>query len=368
VVDLNGHAQRVTEGWRYGYSSYAPSWQPRNLPPEQLGGTVVSPATPTDSVLVDGVLETTRPIAALAADGDRVAIAFGPGAAGGPGMPPGCLETWEPRTSSIVRFTACGLGVGAPQFPALAGDQLVLPWFTHFLGTNFYGVQTATVDRPNPSWVTGLCANAATCNRDPVGDVVGQGQLLVFDSWTGPEPYCNDPCPPPKRDGRLFRIDDGAAVQIATSAAELTPLGVDDGRILVNEGGGILAILDRNGTTLLTVTVPDATEASLGGPDLVVHRGAELDVYDATNGALLHSWPLPAGTATLEGVEGGLALYVASDVAHLLRLTDGNDVGLPALGRDLHARLTPAGVFESYSVTDPRYPGRVALVPVGATH
>ncbi len=244
----------------------------------------------------------------------------------------------------------------------------MLPAFTHALGTNFYGVQTATVERPSPSWVSGLCANGATCNRDPVGDIVGQGPLLVFDSWKGPEPYCNDPCPPPKHDGRLFRIDNGAAVQIAASATELTPLGVDNGRILVNEGGGILAILDRNGTTLLTVTAPGATEASLGGPDLVVHRSAVLDVFDSTSGSLRHSWPLPAGTAVLEGAGDGLALYVAGDVAHLLRLADGSDVALPALGRDLHARLTHAGVFESYSVADPRYPGRVALVPVGATH
>ena len=368
VVDLGGHARQITAGSRYGYGSYEPSWQPRSLPPARLGGTVVSPELPTDSVVVDGVLETTRPIAAIAADGDRVAIAFGPGAAGGPGSPVGCLETWEPRTGSIVRFTECGLWVSAPQAPALAGDQLVLPSFAHVFGTNFYGIQTATVDHPGPGWIAGLCANDGTCNRDPVGDVVGWGSLLVFDSWKGPEPYCNDPCPPPKRDGRLFRIDNGAAVQIAASATELTPLAVDNGRILVDEGGGTLAILDETGAPLLTVADPGTTEASLDGHDLVAHNGAHLDVYDATSGAAVHSWPLPAATATLAGVDNGLALYVAGDVAHLLRLTDGTDVALPALGSDLHARLTPAGVFESYTVADARYPGRVTLVPVGATH
>ena len=352
VVDLNAAGRRVTAGWRYGYRSYSPSWQPRNLPPRRLGGAVVSPAIPTDSVVANGSLRATRPITAIAADGSRVAVAYGPGLGG-------CLETWDARTGSVVRFTECGY-----EGPALAGDHVAFPVFEHALGTNSYGIRSATIDRPNPTWVTGLCSSSLSqfCIRDPVGDVVGNGSLLVFDSWKGPEPYCNEPCPPPKRDGRLFRIDNGAAVQIATSAAELTPLAVDSERILVGEGAATLAILDAAGKTLLTLAAPGQTGAELQGHDLVVQTGGMIADFDANSGALLHAWPTWAD-ATLEDVQDGLAVYVTPTEVHLLRLADGRDVAIDPHGSGpLHAQLSPAGLFYSCRVDDGARPGRVAFV------
>lgn len=52
VLGLNGANRQLTEGTQYGYNSYGPSWQPRNLPPQRLGGSIVSPAIPTDTILV----------------------------------------------------------------------------------------------------------------------------------------------------------------------------------------------------------------------------------------------------------------------------------------------------------------------------
>jgi Tol biopolymer transport system component len=353
VVGLDGRSHRVTQGWRYGYTSYSPSWQPRNLAPRRLGGTIVSPAIPTESVIAGGVLESARPVDALGADGTRAVVAYGPGAS------PGCIETWDARTTSIVRYNECGY-----QKPALAGERVALPEFEHALGTNSYGIGLATVDRPNPAWVTGLCPSGSSqfCIRDPVGDVVGKGSLLVFDSWKGPEPYCNEPCPPPKHDSRLFRVDNGAAVQIATSTGELTPLAIDSERILVDEGPDRLAILDSAGGTLLTLAAPGHGGARLEGSDLVVQTGLMLADYDANNGALLHAWPT-AADATLEDVQDGTAVYVTPTRVHLLHLADGRDVEIDPHGRGpLHAQLEPAGLFYSYAVEDGVRPGRVGFV------
>src|SRR5207245_215085 len=91
-----------------------------------------------------------------APDSLRLAVAYGPGLGG-------CLETWDARTGSVVRFTECGY-----QGPALAGEHVAFPVFEHALGTNSYGIRSATIDRPNPTWVTGLCSSSLSqfCIRD----------------------------------------------------------------------------------------------------------------------------------------------------------------------------------------------------------
>jgi WD40 repeat protein len=352
VVGINGHPSRVTRGWRYGYWSGNPSWAPRDVV-----GRVVDPALPTDSVVVDGTLESVRLVESLAADGDRVAIGYGVGP-----TPGKLIETWDAPTSAIVRFDETGW-----QAPALAGDRLAVPQYMHAAGVNFYEIALSSIEHPASLRVTGLCRPGdgppnGPCIRDPIADVAGHGNLLVFDGWQGPQPWCNQPCPPPKRNGILFRVDDGAAVQIATSALELTPLAVDADRILVNAGGGTLAVLDIDGKTLVTVPAPAFTEAKLQGDDLVVHSGAMLDDYDAVSGALLHEYALPPA-AVLEDVQDGVAAYVASSDIHLLHLASGEDDVISPPGHGpLHAQLEPGALFYSYAVDDAARPGRVAFI------
>jgi len=355
VVGVDGRARRVTQGWRYGYSSFNPSWQPRNLAPKRLGGKVVSPPLPSDSIVAAGVLESTRAVTSLAADGSRVAIQYAVGQPIG-----GLIETWDARSRRIVRFNDGGL-----DGPTLADDRIAVWSFEHALGTNSYGISTATVERPNPAWVGGLCPpqTIGFCIRDPLGDVVGHGSLIAFDSWKGPEPYCNLPCPPPKRDGRLYRLDNGNAVQIAASPHELTPLSVDGEQILVDEGSGTLAVFDAMGSRTMSVDVGDHTAAKLQGRDLVVQNGLGLEDYDAETGTLLHSWPAPTD-ASLDDVHNGTAVYVTAAEVHLLRLADGRDLAIHPPGHGpLHAQLEGPGLFYSYNVDDGARPGRVAFVP-----
>jgi Tol biopolymer transport system component len=364
TVDLHGVQHRLTAGWRYGYTNESPAWHPTGRRASALGGRVVPAPIPPDGVVVNGVLQATHPVAALAADANRVAMTYAGGTR--------CIETWNPSTGVRIHFPACNLPRGAMTMAditrvAIAGPRVAWGFFEHALGTNSYGLFVATLSAPNPRVVTGLCSTpGGICVRAPVGDLVGAGSLLAFDSWLGPEPYCNLPCPPPKHDGRLDRIDTASAMQIAASATALTPLAADNGRILVDAGNGTLVVTDANGTPLRSVSAPGFTEANLQGSDLVAHVGAVLDDFDATTGMLLHAWPVPAASV-LEDVQGGIAVYVVGTAVHLLRLANGHDAAINAAGSGpVRAQLQPAGLFYSYVVSGGTRPGRVAFVPSSA--
>src|SRR5207248_3126458 len=73
--------------------------------------------------------------------------------------------------------------------------------------------------------------------------------------------------------------------------------------------------------------------------------------------------PLPPGDRQFYGLRDGVAVLVSGRAIHLLRLTDGHDAVIepPGTGRVL-AQLDESGLFYSYSVYDPTYPGRVAFL------
>src|SRR5262249_46844252 len=358
VLPLTGSPHAITEGGRLGYQNFEPSWQPKDLAPTRLGGVDVSVGIPTDTTVADNVLRATRRIQAIAADGARVVIQY---ALTKPADQYRSIETWDAQSGSVIRYAGGG---GDYQGPAIAGDQLAYPGFDEYPGgyPGDYFLWAATLERPRNS-IQGFCSGIC---QDPVGDAVGKGALLVFDTWKAAQTPCYDPCSGPKRQSRLFRIIDGTAVQIASSDGELTPLAVDGDRVLVNEGAGTLAILGSTGTELVKVTAPGMTEATLQGSALVVHAGQALFDYDSTTGALLHEWPLQADSA-LADVQDGTALVVTSANLELIRLSDGQEaVVTPPGERPFHAQLEPPGLFYSYSVPDSQQPARVAFIPAAS--
>ena len=362
VLNINGAGHQITDS-RFGYPNYGPSWQPRNLPASRLGGEVVSPSLATDTQVQANVLQATRPITSIAADGTRVLIWYG---TAGNLHGVDSLETWEPSSGSVLRLPSDSFEY---QPPTLADDRLVQPIFEPAFGPvdGGYYLETATLDDPLGGYVQGICIPTLDdydCgDADPLGDVVGQGSLIVFDSWKRQQTRCDQPCAGPKQQSRLFRIDGDTAVQIASSGGELTPLAVDNGRILVNEGSGSLAILDSTGKELSRIAAPGFSEATLQGSDVAVHLGTTLEDYDATTGVLLHAWSMPAG-GVLEDVQDGIAAYVTNTDIHLVRLSDGRDAVITPPGTGpLHAQLVADGLYYSYTAADPNQPGRVAFVP-----
>lgn len=358
VVDVaTGISQRITQSWRYGYTLYLNQWAPQWT--AEPASSPVSWAIPSDSLAEGDLLKTRAPVDQLAADGGEVAISS-------------CaLELWSPGASdSVVRFHG-----GPPCHPrpgfddlALGAGQVAFPVYDHEAGANLRGIVIGARDRPALAYLTGLCTNSSLyCVRPPIGDLKAQGSLFVFDSWEGPDFYCNQPCPPPKRNGGLWRAEGSSAVEIASSAGALTPLAVDAGRILVDHEDGTLELMTSDGSSLQTfhVDTGDFLGAKLQGRDVVVLKHDTIADYDADSGALLHAWPLPPGDRQFAGLRDGIAVLVSGREIHLLRLTDGHDavIELPGTGRVL-AQLDESGLFYSYSVDDPTYQGRVAFLPI----
>ena len=358
VVDAGGGPSRaVTQGWRYGYSNVSPQWNPDGLRTEQLGGTPVSPAVPSDSVASGETLKTRQPIDRLVADGSRVVAEYR-------GPQSSCVESWDPVARSLDRYLAGRCDI---RDLASAGDRIA--WVTYDGGGKGTALATVTSSERSPTLISGVCdpgqGPSIPCYRLPMFDLSGDGPILVFDTWGG---QCNDwvlCLGEPKLGGRLWRLDGTHAVEIASSAKGLTPLSVDRGRILVDHGEGLLEVLAADGASLGTFRLNGALvrAARLQGRDLVVLTPAALEVSDVETGQFLHRWPTPTADAQLVDVQDQIAVLVAGRDIHLLRLSDGRDTVVEAPGTGpVLAQLEPSGLFYSYESDDKSYPGRIEFV------
>src|SRR5262249_2511434 len=97
-----------------------------------------------------------------------------------------------------------------------------------------------------------------------------------------------------------------------------------------------------------------------------------LDDYDTTTGELRREHPVPAGSQ-LEGAHGRLVVYTTGSTIHLL--SGGHEKVIQTNARiprqlrhdaqaQLHTALTSSGLYYSFNVDDPRYPGRVVFIPL----
>jgi hypothetical protein len=102
----------------------------------------------------------------------------------------------------------------------------------------------------------------------------------------------------------------------------------------------------------------------LQGNDLVVQTPTALEITNATTGEFERRWPLPAPDATLADLQDGTAVLVGGTNIYLERLSNGKVATIPAPGSaPVLAQIDSAGLYYSYTVNDPTYPGRVAFLP-----
>ena len=379
--------RRLTQGWRYGYSSRVRQWLPTQM--DALPGQVVSPAVPTDTVIAADELRTSAPIAQIAADGERLVVAFKdnwyvnrPEPYRGTGR--NCLELWNHATGAdrvvvlggpctVNPMRARGLGARGMQSLVVAGDRVAFARFDHFGGTDRHWVSTLTDSISAIKTVRGIECDAADqfdCAFDPKLDLEGDGDLLVFDSWRCVQPY-GPACEfLPKQNGRLWRLVGTTARQIASGNGPMTPLSVDRGRILVDRGTDGYAVLDGQGRTIARYQLNRAVvkDARLQGDDLVVLTPLGVEVSNAATGEYLARWPSPATDAPLVDLQDGIAVLEAAAGAFLMRVSDGKTVSLEVDGRQAqHAQIEPEGLFASYAVDDPEQRGRVRFEPMART-
>jgi hypothetical protein len=387
-VNADGSGARpLTEGGRLGYSDYVDGWQPTGRTTAMLAGRVVSPAVPTDSVADGDMLRTTHPIVSLATAGDSTTIAIqypfdGPPLFEGT-IPTSCTEVWDPATGTITRFLETAGCARGPDHSSMAFDGDRLVWTSgpnHALGVDSWLAHTATLEAP-------VVRLVALPDGTDLSAPVGEAGLFAYESWRAPcnsfAPNCNPP-PPPKRNGRLIRVDATAnTAQVGASDGALTPLDVDHGRILVSRENGSFEIDSSNGTQLVSFTAGPplvaaddtnpALQACLQGNDVVVAGGGYIAHYDATTGSLLGQFAVPAGS--LAGCANGIVATAGPTTVTLTRLADGATATIDSGGiptpdpasagatLPLPARLDTAGLFFAWTVDDKTYPGRVAFIP-----
>jgi hypothetical protein len=189
----------------------------------------------------------------------------------------------------------------------------------------------------------------------------------VVDAWGPCRISQSQPCAGgPKFGGRILRVEDARAVELASDRGPLTLLSVDGDRILVDRENGALQLFRSDGTPLHAMTYGPARllGAKLAGDDVVALTTEGLSHYDAASGDLRHHRRLAATDAQLADVEKGVAVYLSGAEIHLHRLSDGHEAVIHPEGRGpVLAELEAPGLFYSSTVDHPTHPGRIAFVP-----
>jgi len=296
------------------------------------------------------------------------------------------LYAWNPLRRSVVslarrrerRCYGSSTGEGIWE-AAIAGHRVA--WVA-FAGGNYRQswLLTASTRRPLATFqLTDMKdRNTDSGVGDWVGNVHGDGSLLVFNTWSLCEKSEDtDSCPPGSPPGfhiyneNLWRIVGRHKRLILASPDEMTVLAVAAGRILVRRADGSLELRGADGSLLHAFPYRrrEVRAALLDASELVVldrASGLTWRVYDPASGDQKRMFRAQKN-AEAQDVERGLLVYTVGRVVHVLRLADRRQKTFvaPAVPRPdyplfVQAALEPSGLFYSYPV---RSEGRVRFVP-----
>ena len=343
-----------------------------------LGATVAQPTAGSSGVRV---LRTATHVTGLAADGSVVAVSTtrcGPQEY--------LVYAWNPVRRSVVpmahrQLPECGFEwIGDA---GIAGGRLA--WVPSSGGNHTESwLITATTRKPRST--TRLTGNMVHSSDSGVGDWVGNingdGSLLVFNTWNVCEaPSENDPCPTPTPPGlhiyneKLWRIVGPRKQLLVASPDELTVLSVAAGRILVRRADGSIELRRVDGSLLRAFPFRpgEVRGALLDAAELVVlDQGSRLTwrVYDPVSGEQKRVFAAPRRAIPAD-LERGLLVYTSGRVVHVLRLADGRQrvfvtpvvkASYDVYPTSVFAQIEPSGLFYSYQV---KREGRVRFVPFG---
>ena len=317
---------------------------------------VLPPATPippSERVLDARSVATATPVAALSADGTRVAFVPNARAAD-------CSHAavWTPGENSIARFVLpapCRPEVPRVREIAVAGARVA--WTSSFeenKGECSVALKSATLESPQSLWLHGDGPNRDGCVLDYY-HARGDGEVLVFNDGS-----------------RVVRIGGGRETcqQSSRGTGICSTLRRNQAGSVDSVSGALIAVrrpaavtvLDDRGQVVRTLpfSPADVRAARLDGGRLVVWRFSVLEVYDVATGARVGSQPVPVGFR-LRDVDGGVAVLVGGDAIALLRLADGASRTLSPGRAPVLAELEPTGIYYSYATGDGG--GRVAFLP-----
>jgi hypothetical protein len=325
-------------------------------------------------------LRTPTPVTGLAVDGSNAAVATACGSTlvpAGPHMY--WLYSWNPVRRSVVsmarpRQRRCyDASTGEGIWEAGIGGQR-LAWVL-FSGGNYQQARLATATSRKPRSTTFLAEgdrNTGSLVGDWVGNIHGDGRLLVFNTWWVCESVI-DPSSCPKGiprgqriyEEKVWRIVGRRKTLILASRHQAGVLAVAAGRILVRRADGSLQLRSADGRLLHTFPFEpkEVRGAVLDASELVVlDRGSGLTwrVYDPVSGHERRALPAVPHAVPAD-VERGLLVYTLGRVVHVLRIADGRQKSFVApVVQPVEAQLEPSGLFYSYRL---RNEGRVRFVP-----
>jgi hypothetical protein len=317
-------------------------------------------------------LRTATDVTALAAEGSRAAVAT----ACGPRVFE--LVAWSPVRRSVVstapgrerRCYGASTGEGVSAL-AIAGGRVA---WVHFAGGNSREswLLTATVGRPrSTARLTGVkIYNTGDGVGEWVGNLYGDGSLLVFNTWSvcesSPENNsCLEGTPPGFHifNENIWRIVGRRKRLVLASPDEATVLSVAAGRILVKRADGSLELLRPDGRVVRAFSFgpKQVHGAVLDASELVVLERSRWRVYDPVSGEQRKTLRAPAGAIPAD-VERGLLVYIVGRTVHVLRLADRRQTTYetPIGTEDPLAAIEPSGLFYSYEV---RHEGRTRFLP-----
>ena len=352
VMNADGSGKRaITDAFPTGGSNFTPVWLERapKASPVHAPMRLVSFARP-------GVLRTRQPIGGLDARGTRAVVVEGLGSGTDFWNPPGPLRVWDAAARRVrgVPVRGCGTAfdpVLMTDHAAYVCDNSAVDLISRDIRTTSPGGKTTTVLSTRATHLRG----------------VGFPSRLVLGLAGGPSAIAYATGERPEASSRGF---DAAETQIwllegerpprrlATLEGEARVVDVGDARIVVLYGQRAVAVVSRDGRIVrrLAFGRNDVRSARLDGPRLFVLLRDRVVVYDIASGRRRASWRWPSelGYGRLAGVAGDLGAYVVGMAIHLRRLSDGREVvvDLRTAAEPVHARLTHAGLFYSYS--DPR--------------
>lgn len=351
-------------------------------------------ASASTSSAKNPVLRTKGSVVRIAADGARVAVATEFSTVNRCDR----VVVWNPVNRTNTQITTrvnCESG-GVNDIPevALAGKRVA--WLEaqggNYLELNLRSRVLGHTKTETIGSASNGNAAAESSDGSYLQNVLGDGALLVFDSWSVctayPVDWEIDPSEPQcevKASGKkivlvysaqkLRKVTNGKGVKIVSApdieagglrTMSLTVVAVDAGRIATQQPDGSVTVYSAVGSVLKKIAVPTGafSRFALQGSQLATIRDGNLELYDVGSGTLVKTIPLAAG-AVLRDLHKGLAVYVSGRKIMVRRLSDGKKLTYSPPGKGpVNAQIESSGLFYSYNYKVGHSPGRVVFVPL----
>jgi len=328
----------------------------------ELKGTP-APRLPVVAIPAARSITTSLPIVALAAEGNRAAVAQGFGGLPGLRGPLGPIVVWSQGRESRVQIPVRGCGT--------ADDVLLAAGRVGYVcgnpGEGYYIDDALRLVRPGRRGSTQIVrTRGGEFTGLFLGGLVADRGTIAFDvesagNRTRAEFRIHRT--------RVWRLTGTRAKVVRTFTGAATVASLDAGRIAVlrDSGKAVAVLLPGGGVRTFRFGGPGVVGVVLDGPRLIVLRSARLTVLDLRSGRRTASWPVRRGfgpAPEIEDAAGDLLAYVVGATVHILRLSDGREIVIdnPNATEPVFARFVASGLFYSFNESYDKRPGRLVYV------